>query len=87
MKTRNKLCGRAEVRQIGSIGIQLAPGARRHTPKTLFLHPALMFAVKGLDAAHHPGFAQTLISEKRPRRAAGPKTTVEQALMRGLDTA
>jgi hypothetical protein len=40
-----------------------------------------------VNAAHHPGCAQALISKRRPRRAAGPKTTVEQALMRGLDTA
>ena len=53
----------------------------------LFQWLALMFAVKSLSAVHHPDFAQALVLERRPRREAGPKTTVEQALMRGLVTA
>jgi len=48
-----------------------------------FQQPALMFAVKGASVRHRSDDGAGVAS-RCLQQEAGPKTTVEQALMRGL---
>ena len=52
----------------------------------VFQQPALMFAVKSADVRDRFGEVAG-VETWCLQREAGPKTTVKQALMRGLDTA
>jgi hypothetical protein len=59
---------------------------QRSGNESLLQQPALMFAVKGPSAINRSAAAEENRFDAHGRRQ-NPKTPVEQALMRGLDTA
>ena len=56
--------------------VSLSPVRQAHREamgNIVFQRPALMFAVKSLDAVHHPGCAQALIFKETPKAGGGPR--------------